>query len=275
MVNILVPTDFSRLSLIAVKYAVRISNKLGGDIILLHVVDLQKSLKERFRIDGNPRQLVRQIEEELEKIVAEVAAEITLKKKPRFKISQGNLFSDTILKESKRFHCGLIVMGTKGASGMKKTFLGSNTVSVISESHIPVLAVPEKAEFKSFRNVIYATNLKDLDKQLSVIIPLIERFGSTIHILHVVDHGRVRELEEKIEAAVAKTGYKNIVILVTMDHDIESAILHYISLSKADLVAMFTHKPTFYERLLDKSVTRKLAFHSRIPLLAFRQSEGD
>ena len=112
--------------------------------------------------------------------------------------------------------------------------------------------------------------ISGFDPEPKVLIPLIEKFGSTIHILHIVEDGDIEALEQQIEEAVARTGYKNIVTLVTVDQDIEGAIGNYISVSKADLVTLFTHKPSFYEKLMDKSVTRKLAFHSKIPLLAFR-----
>jgi nucleotide-binding universal stress UspA family protein len=81
----------------------------------------------------------------------------------------------------------------------------------------------------------------------------------------------VDAIEERIEKAVAKTGYKNIVTLVTVDPDIDGAIDQYAAVCKADLLAMFTHELSFYEKLFDKSITRKMAFHSKTPLLAFKQ----
>jgi nucleotide-binding universal stress UspA family protein len=78
-------------------------------------------------------------------------------------------------------------------------------------------------------------------------------------------------LEKKIEAVVANEGIKNVVVKVIVNKEVDEAIEYYVKESKADLLAMFTHDTTFYERLFDRSMTRKMAFQSKIPLLAFRR----
>jgi nucleotide-binding universal stress UspA family protein len=272
MVNILVPTDFSELSKVAVQYAVRIANKLDGNVTLLHAVDLKDTVSSTIRRKNNSREILKEAKIEFEQLLIEVEKRIKTKKPIKYKISQGASFQDIVVKNAKRLRSGLIVMGTRGASGFKKAILGSNTTAIIEISNIPVLAVPEKAHFKTFRNVIYATDLKNLDKELSILIPYVERFGSIVHVLHVMKNGKnISTVEERLEKAVSKTGYKNIVTLVTVDDDIDGAIEQYINVSKADMLAMFTHKTTFYEKLFDRSITRKMAFHSNIPLLTFKQ----
>ena len=273
MVNILVPTDFSPLSKIAVHYSVKIANKLNGNVTLLHVIDLERQVKATLRMQTDVRNYVRRTRNALEAIEQEIATEVMIRKPVKFKISKGQNFSEAVLREARRLRSGLIVMGTRGATGIKRTIIGSNTASMIGISHIPVLAVPEGAEFKSFRNVVYATDLKNVEAELDVLIPYVQRFNSTIHVIHIVGKGgNVGEIEDRIDNIVKKTGYKNIVTLVTVDPDINGAIEQYIGVSKADLLAMFTHAPSFYEKLLDKSVTRNMAFHSPIPLLAFKQN---
>jgi nucleotide-binding universal stress UspA family protein len=271
MVNILVPTDFSSASKIAVQNAVRISNKLRGNVTLLHVINLEQKMKATLRMKTSSREVIRNIQQNFQELIDSVAIDLEFRDPVTCRIVQGRSFEDTIMKESKRLRSGLIVMGTRGASGLKKAILGSNTASLIGVSHIPVLAVPEHAEFTSFRNVIYATDMKNLEAELAILIPYVERFRSIVHILHIVEDGsQIEEVEQQINHVVKKTGYKNIVILVTFDPDIDGAIDQYISVTKADLLTMFTHEPSFFEKLFDRSVTRKMAFQSRIPLLAFK-----
>jgi nucleotide-binding universal stress UspA family protein len=274
MVNILVPTDFSDLSKVAVQYAVKIANKLDGNVTLLHVINITQTVRATMqrKVKSLEQDLIAFAKEDLEHLLNEVAKHVKTTQPIRYKVVRGTSFNDTVRKEAKKLRTGLIVMGTRGASGLKKAIVGSNTASIIEISHVPVLAVPEKAEFKSFRNVIYATDLKHLEKELNILVPYVERFDSTIHILHILKSGKdVDAIEERIEKAVAKTGYKNIVTLVTVDPDIDGAIDQYAAVCKADLLAMFTHELSFYEKLFDKSITRKMAFHSKTPLLAFKQ----
>ena len=144
---------------------------------------------------------------------------------------------------------------------------------MIEVSHVPVLAVPEKADFKGFRNVVYASDLRNLAEELTILIRYIEKFGSTIHLLHIVPPGEhVEEVEVRIEAVLKGFPYKNIITLVLVDNDINAAVDQYVEVSKADVLAMFTHEISFFEKVFDRSMTRKMAFHSRVPLLAFRQT---
>ena len=276
MVNILVPTDFSELSKIAVQYAFRIVNKLGGSVTLLHVVGTSETVRASMRrqVQSVERELVESAMEDIEKLLKEVSKSVRTIQPVRYKVVKGKSFSETVTKVAKRLRMGLIVMGTKGAGGLRKVVMGSNTTSIIEISHIPVLAVPVKAEFKSFRNIIYATDLKNLEKELKMLVPYVEKFGAVIHLLHVLPNGReVEAMEEKIEKVLQKLKFENIVTLVLVDRNIDAAIAQYIEVSKADLLAMFTHELSFYEKLFDRSYTRRMAFHSKVPLLAFKQAK--
>lgn len=274
MLNILVPTDFSPLSKVAVQYAIKIANQLNGRITLLNVVTVSPSVRVSMRM--KVRELYRDLfafaERDLEALMREVSYDLQTTEPIRWNVVAGTVVRDAVVKEARRSKAGLIVMGTRGASGIKKTFLGSNTASLIEVSDIPVLAVPEHAEFRGFKDIVYASDLAGLERELKILTPYVEQFGSIIHLVHVARQGDdVGALEEKIERVVRKLGYTNIVTLVTVDQFIEGALDQYLSISKSDLLAMFTHNLNFYEKLFDKSITRKMAFHSPVPLLAFKK----
>lgn len=274
MVNILIPTDLSEFSKIAVNYAVKIVNKLGGTITLLHVVTMVQPTRAsmRLQLKSLEKELIETAREDLKAFAKDVARQLKSEEPIKTKIVTGTSFNDTVKREAKKLRTGLIVMGTKGASGLKKYVLGSNTASIIEISHVPVLAVPELGEFKSFKNVVYATDLKHVHKELETLIPYLEKFNSTVHLLHVTKSLKeVSTLEKKLEEIVKTEGIKNIVCKVLVNKDIDEAIDYYVNEAKADLLTMFTHDVSFYEKLFNRSMTRKMAFHSKIPLLAFRQ----
>jgi len=274
MVNILVPTDLSDLSKIALQYAIKLADKMEANITLLHVINFIEPTMAtmRTRAKSLEKELVGTATEDLDKMLKE-ALKITNSTVPiTTRVVTGPTFSETLNKEAKKLRTGLIVMGTRGASGVKKYVMGSNTASVIEGSKVPVLAVPELGTFKSLRNVVYASDLKHLEKELKTLIPYLEKFQSTIHLIHVAQSLKtVSALEKKIDAVVQKAGYKNVVIRVMVNKNIDEAIGHYVEVTKADLLTMFTHDPTFYEKLFDRSMTRKMAFHGKVPLLAFKQ----
>lgn len=278
MVNILVPTDFSQLSKSALKYAIKIANRLGGNITVLHVMTRTRALRISMieKIRSLDHDLIESAEAELETMIKTMSEQYKVKTPIKFEVVRGSYFPSTLLREARRLHSGLIVMGTRGASGLTKAMMGSNTNSVIEVSHVPVLAVPEKADFKGFRNVVYASDLRNLEEELLILIRYIEKFGSTIHLIHIVPPGdEVDVIEGKIDSILKRFPYKNIVTLVLVDNDVDSALDQYVEVSRADVLAMFTHEISFFEKVFDKSMTRRMAFHSRIPLLAFRQTKSD
>lgn len=273
MLNILVPTDFSKLSRVAVEYAIKIANKLDGHLTLFHVITVTETVRHSMRekMKELEQQMVEKAEEDLSKLMKEICKSVKTSNPVKCLVVRGFSFQETLAKEAKKLKTGLIVMGTRGASGIKKTVLGSNTTTVIEESKIPVLAVPAKASFNGFKDIVYATDVKHIDKELKTLIPYVENFGSVLHLVHIATTGKdVEAMEEKIDGAVKKSGYKNACTLVLVDRDIDGAIDQYLQVSKADILTMFTHNPTLYEKLFDKSKTREMAFHSRVPLLAFK-----
>lgn len=274
MVNILVPTDLSELSKVAVQYAIKIANKLDGNITLLHVTNLIQPTRAsmRLRLNALEQELLDMAKEDLDEFVREVSKHAKTTEPIKVRIVKGASFSDTVKREAKKLRTGLIVMGTRGASGLKKYILGSNTASVIEVSHVPVLAVPELAEFKHFKNVVYATDLRHIENELKTLIPYLEKFDSTVHLIHVASSLKeVSAIEKRIESVVERSGFKNVIFRVMVNKKIDEAIDHYSGVVKADLLAMFTHDTSFYEKLFNRSVTRKMAFHSKVPLLAFKQ----
>jgi nucleotide-binding universal stress UspA family protein len=173
MVNILVPTDLSDLSKVALQYAIKIANKLEGNVTLLHVINIIQPTRAsmRLRLNALENELLEMATEDLDAFEEEVTRNAKLTHPVVKKIVKGTSFNDTVKKEAKRLRSGLIVMGTRGASGLKKYVMGSNTASVIEVSHIPVLAVPELGAFKQFGNVVYASDLKHIEKELNTLIP--------------------------------------------------------------------------------------------------------
>jgi nucleotide-binding universal stress UspA family protein len=275
MLNILVPTDFSPLSKVAVEYAIEIGNMLNGKITLLHVITIPNTIRVTMhdKMKGMQDEMMQSVDVDMKNLIREVSYTVTSGNLIQQSIVRNADFKEAVLEEASRLRSGLVVMGTRGASGVKKALVGSNTSSVINETKdIPVLVVPSICKFHGLKDIVYASDLRHLEVELKILMPYIERFGSTIHLLHITSSGTdVAALEDKIEHTIKTLGYSNVVTVVTIDDNIHDAILQYVGVSKASLLAMFTHNPTFYEKLFDKSVTRAMTFDSSVPLLAFKQ----
>ena len=273
MINILVPTDFSDLSKVAIRYAIRFANKIDANVTLLHVVSLIQPARAsmRLRLRSVEQELLEAAEEDITALAAEFQKEVKTKHPLKTSVVKGPYFNEAVSREAKRLRSGLIIMGTRGASGIKKYVVGTNTASVIDVSSTPVLVIPELAEFKNFKNVVYATDLTHTDKELKILIPYFLKFDSIVHLIHVTSSlKQVSAIEKRIDEIVEKAGYNNVIVRVMVNKNVDEAIQHYLDSTKADILATFTHEYGFYEKLFDRSLTRKLAFQSKIPLLAFK-----
>jgi hypothetical protein len=95
-------------------------------------------------------------------------------------LAHGNLIT-TLKKIITVQQPDLIVMGTKGASGLKKILIGSNTMNLISKTRGPVLVIPEVARFDNFlkkgkNRIVLATDLDLLDEDALGILKEIALF---------------------------------------------------------------------------------------------------
>ena len=274
MVNILVPTDFSDLSRGSIEYAIRIANQLDGNITLLHVINILQPTRAstRLKLHSLERELVKDAKEDFAKLLEEVSKQVKTTQPIAYKVVKGASFNDTVKNQARKLRSGLIIMSTRGASGIRKYVMGTNTASIIGISHVPVLAVPEEAEFKSFKNVVYATDMQHLEKEIKTMVPYLDKFQSQVHLIHVVPFSKdVAATEAKIDKVMMKSGYKNVIVRILVNERVDVAIDNYVKASKADLLTMFTHEKSFYEKLFNRSMTKRMAFQSRLPLLAFKQ----
>lgn len=273
MVNILVLTDFSDLSKVAIRYAIKVANKLNGNVTLLHVITVLQPTRAsvQLKIKSLEKEMVEYAGQDMQELIEEMTRLNKTGTPLKYRIEKGQYLPETVKRVAKSAHSGLIIMGTKGASGLKKYVMGSNATSVIEVSHIPVMAIPQKAEFKGFRNIVYPTNMESLGKKLKTMLPYVKIFESKVHVMHVVPPGKsTKEAEAKLKDALKAVDFKSYEIRVVASKDIDGSIDAYVTQTKADLVAMFTHKHSFYSRLFNRSITRQLAFQIHMPLLAFK-----
>jgi len=149
MINILIaPVDFSNEAITALKFAAELSKRTSAKLVLLHALGDAPNEREA-------KQQLSQLVTDLHKeFGSEVICEQVL--------VQGNLISALENRPA-----DLIVMGTKGASGLKKVIIGSNTVHVISHIQVPVLVIPKNVKFEEFykmakNRVVLATDLEEV-----------------------------------------------------------------------------------------------------------------
>ena len=191
----LVPTDYSVHAKNAAEYAAALAQATNSDLLFLHVITPP--------VFGVHRQSylyteeISRLSEEAEKNLKAMSDKFQPAHKRvtfDYLVSAGETV-DEIIKTAVEKKTDIIIMGTRGAGGLKKIFFGSNTASVIEKSELPVLAVPEKASFTPANKIVFATDFYDSDlESLRQLSSIASAFNGEIIIIHIVDS------DEKIES---------------------------------------------------------------------------
>ncbi|MBK7854729.1 MAG: universal stress protein [Bacteroidetes bacterium] len=121
----------------------------------------------------------------------------------------------------------LIIMGTHGASGVSEFLIGSNAASVMENSLVPVLAIPEKAKIKELKKIAFAADYGNHNAgHLHFLIDLAKIFDSEIIMLHITS-GNLEDNFEDLEIGrfkgiyiIKESGYKNISYRLIEDKDV-------------------------------------------------------
>ncbi len=140
--RILVPTDFSRFSQVALTYASALAEKFGAELHLLHVVqDLALFIPDAVAVApplaAPVEQFAAAAREALERVVRDHQLE---RLKVRQDVREGTPFYE-IIRYAKELKIDLIVMGTHGHTGLIHVLLGSVTEKVVRKAPCPVLTV--------------------------------------------------------------------------------------------------------------------------------------
>jgi nucleotide-binding universal stress UspA family protein len=149
--RILVPVDGSRPSERAAEYAVDIAKKRGAHIIGVHIMHLPAYAFTPTPLEGMPTPAVapiplaisseeRKIAENYLKKVKELARTAGVTAETKIIENQPSIVH-AITEAAEKENCDLIVMGTKGRTGIRKILLGSVASGVVTYSACPVLVV--------------------------------------------------------------------------------------------------------------------------------------
>jgi nucleotide-binding universal stress UspA family protein len=269
MKRILFPTDFSAAARTAFVYALRFADSFDAELVILHVYDLPivetpplpDATTDIFDIvEMNQFESFREQLPELHRM----AEGLNL---GNVKMRNILLYGDLIYnigKVCKEEDIDMIVMGTKGATGLKETFLGSTTASVMVNAAVPVLGVPADAEYHPIKNIAFTTQYKDTDNEaMRKALLIAGKFRAGIQCLCVTNNSEPADLESRI------TGWKAHYKDAISGDNIEQAMLDFIESRGVDLLVMRTHKRGFFEGLFHRSLTKKMAYHTKVPLLVY------
>ena len=261
MRRILIPVDFSETSLNAARFAAQmISGKKDVTVILYHryedisereiCINYLESLKKEF----------------LEKGVATV----------EYEHEMGGDLVENLDRLIQQKTATMIVMGIKGHSSLHDTFFGCTTLKMVERSICPLLIIPPEASFSEIKNVAFASEFKDVESTTPIVFikSILEMFDPFLHIINVNPEYYISVNEsyrqEKGKLAAMFSGFKTEFYFLGIN-DFNEAIDNFIRDYKIDILVTVPHYHKSVSGLFKTTHTRKLAYHSKVPLLAVHE----
>lgn len=283
MNTILVPTDFSKCANNAAKYAILLAEKYKSRLIFFHSAFqpiITQSLTEVYlqAVETEKKIKTKTLADNIGIIYNELSKKMDENKSRFIVMFNANVVED-IIEMIKNENIDLVIMGTKGAGGLKEIFIGSNTAKVIERAKCPVIAVPEDASFIEIRNITYATDYHESDiEALKKLVEIAKPFNAKINIVHAADEEFTPQFEEfeinKFKNIVRNNiKYSKISFGVEYGKYLEDILQDHIKEEAPDLLAMSTQDRNLMGKILGTSLTKRMAYHTNVPLLAFHHKK--
>jgi len=283
MPSIIVPSDFSKNSTIALRYAIQLCKITKLDLIVFHASHISAYALSAASTEEQMTLLLQEDEtskmEKLQDQVNKAYKYLNVAKIPagtRLLVQYSPMVVERTLELATEQKASMIIMGTHGATGINKFFFGSNTSVMISKSDIPVLAIPENYKWNAPKDILFASDLENMGKELKQLLPLAISVKANIRVLYL-DYGidaDDKKMKKALEAIKA-SGYKKIKLEIqkaSIEDTLVSQVKKYISKNKPDILLMFTRERTMWDRLFGKgSKTEDMSTSLSTPLLTYKK----
>lgn len=284
MQKILIPTDFSDHSENAGHYAVELARLFEAHLSILHVYSLPPAtVYPPLYSPGFPGKTLSM--EELKQVEAENERRLLAFRdsicRGRLEfgcsiVQRSDFISDGINDYAEENNISLIVMGTRGSASKGELFIATNTWDVISSGKTAVLAIPETIPYKPIQHIAFATDFTEADfASMQLVLTIAAKFNARVSVVHVKTDSRSLDENQMLDWFEDKTReqnpYEKLEFVLLEHENVQAALNDFLSKNQVGLIALVNRKRQLFERLFHRSLTKKFAYHSEIPLLAFSE----
>ena len=268
---ILVGTDFSEESMVALEIAVDIANKLECDIKVLWVQ------REKLLIDdAQQRIMVNLAEAKLREMCAQHQPQMKFGT-IRWEICKGKV-APVINREARHNNSPMVVIGANGASGFEKYWMGSTAVRIVQESPVPVLTIRKGFDFhKPLERIVVPIRVNINSRQkVTPAAAMAKLFGSEIHILGLHDSpDQMAELQVYLKQTTDLLEREGVPFTMEMREykNYSDAVLGYSEEIKADLIVINTEQDRIISQLFLGTNAQQIVHNSQFPVLCIHPAD--
>lgn len=279
MKSILVPTDFSSHSELALRQAEAFAKVYSAQLEILHVTDFEKVANDYAGHRGSKESLIKVIENEAELKVNKLIKERNWNGLKAIGINITGNAIDRIIHVARQRKSDVVLMATRGRGNATDFVLGSTTYKVIRTAPCPVLSIPNPKNELSANSILFTTDFSNNSYlAYEYAVSVAKQFNSKLHILHIVDDKTpdLDVVEQKftaLKSAAHAEGVLNVNSTITKDRDASDGIKNFVDKNGIDFIVIATHGHGGIKQYFLGSTTVDVITRSQVPVLLIRQME--
>lgn len=264
--KILVPVDFSNASAAALRYAESFAAfTQATEVKVIHVFTPQVAAGDAIVVPPMG-ELMDQRDEAFGKFLEEIPTPEGPTRKSELLLG---FAADKIIEHSKDFD--LVIMGSTGDADLLEQVFGNIASEVSQNAACPVLLVPNKARFKEYNNILYASNNLSLSRRAVLQFQdFNELFHARVHFIHINDEeGQHEGKRESLFAPLFNNPDPEFAFEikeVTAD-SVQEGLVEYLHSKPIELAVMVTKQRGFWAKLFHSSNTKQMVMHPETPVL--------
>lgn len=276
MKHILLPTDFSDNSWNAIEYAIHFYEESDCHFYLLHV-DRAIATSVTPSIYGVSTDFLNttyatNFKDQLKQLLKRITKEFPENKRHKFfSIADSGAFIETIRRQVHERNIETIVMGTKGAAGLKKLLIGSNASDVITKVKCTALIVPENAKYKPVEEIAFATDYSVSYEigHLQPVAEFSENHHATLSVLYVSKRTEtLTPTQQRNKDFLEEYFVQQSLNFHHVTHsNIEEAIQCFVESRNISIIAMVAKNLNYFQQILFHSKIKNISYHTDIPFL--------
>jgi hypothetical protein len=178
--------------------------------------------------------------------------------------------TDKIISHSQNHHFDLIVMGTKGAWGLKEKLSGSETQIIARQSTIPLLSLMCDRSDLMIKNILLVHDFSNpKNENLNLLHKLIKAFDTKVHLLQITkdsEESTKKSIMSNMKSFALSNSILNYDKHVLNDNDVENGVIHFNQMQEMDIICIGTHGKG---SLFHQSTTEKLINHLFKPIISY------
>lgn len=271
MKPIIVGTDFSQGSYLALELAIDVANRFQSDIILIW------ARREKLLFSDEQLDTMTNLAEDKLQMLCNKYQPVMKYGKLRWQITNGKVAPALALTATREL-ASMIIIGTNGASGFEKYWIGSQAVRIVQDSPCPVLTVRQGYDFhKKLERIVVPLRVNANSRQkVPPAASMAKIFDSEVHILALLDmkedQGTLKAYVQQAIDYMEKEGVKYQVETREYSSYCDT-VMNYCDDIKADLVVINTEQDRIISQIFLGTNAQQIVHRSQIPVLCIHPAD--